>query len=135
MAGTGIATVFVDHDLRILRFTPAATRITNLLPGDVGRPVTQIASNLKAYDRLGDDVRSVLATLEPRTEEVEAGDGRWYTLRIHPYRTLENVVEGAVITFIDVTERRRTDAALMAAFEVAQGRISEVAPPPTESQP
>ncbi len=135
MAGTGIATVFVDHDLRILRFTPAATRITNLLPGDVGRPVTQIASNLKAYDRLGDDVRSVLATLEPRTEEVEAGDGRWYTLRIHPYRTLENVVEGAVITFIDVTERRRTEAALMAAFEVAQGRISEVAPPPTESQP
>jgi two-component system CheB/CheR fusion protein len=106
LAGTGIATVFVDHQLRILRFTPAATRIINLIVTDVGRPVGHIVSNLRGYDRLTQDVQAVLDTLTPRETQVQAVEGHWYTMRILPYRTLDNVIEGAVITFADITELR-----------------------------
>jgi two-component system CheB/CheR fusion protein len=103
LAGTGIDTVFVDHDLRILRFTPAASAIINLIQSDIGRPVAHIASNLVRYDRLVADTRHVLDTLVPKETEVQTADGKFYTLRIQPYRTLENVIEGAVISFIDIT--------------------------------
>jgi len=103
LAGTGIGTVFVDHELRILRFTPAASGILNLIPGDIGRPVAHIASNLVRYDSLVTDTRHVLDTLVPKETEVQTADGKFYTLRIQPYRTLENVIEGAVISFIDIT--------------------------------
>ena len=115
LAGTGIATVFVDHRLRILRFTPTATRIINLIAGDVGRPVGHIVYNLQGYDRLVADVQSVIDTLVPKEIEVQTLDGKWYTLRILPYRTLENVIEGAVITFIDITEMKQTLASLSQA--------------------
>ncbi len=112
LAGTGIATVFVDHQLRILRFTPTATQIINLILGDVGRPVGHIVSKLVGYDRLVQDVKAVLATLTPKEVEVQTAAGRWYVMRIQLYRTLDNVIEGAVITFVDITEMKRTQAAL-----------------------
>lgn len=108
LAGTGIGTVFVDHQLRIMRFTPSATRIINLISGDVGRPVGHIMSNLVGYQHLAADVRSVLDTLVAKEVEVQATDGRWYIMRIMPYRTLENVIEGAVVTFVEITETVRT---------------------------
>jgi len=103
LAGTGIATVFVDPELRVLRFTPAATRILNLIPIDVGRPMGHIAPNLVAYPSLEADTRQVLATLTAREDQVQTRDGRWFRLCIQPYRTLDNVVEGAVLTFVDIT--------------------------------
>jgi len=103
LAGTGIATVFVDPELRVLRFTPAATRILNLIPSDVGRPMGHIAPNLVAYPSLEADTRQVLATLTAREDQVQTRDGRWFRLCIQPYRTLDNVVEGAVLTFVDIT--------------------------------
>jgi two-component system, chemotaxis family, CheB/CheR fusion protein len=106
LAGTGIATVFVDLQLRILRFTPAATRIINLIRSDIGRPVGHIVSNLPGYDKLTEDIQAVLDTLIPREADVQSADGRWYAMRIQPYRTLDNVIEGAVLTFVDVTEAR-----------------------------
>lgn len=109
MAGTGIGTVFVDHELRILRFTPAATRIINLIQADIGRPVGHIVSNLMGYDRLTADVRSVLNDLVPKEMEVRSQTGAWYTMRIQPYRTLNNVIEGAVITFVDITKLKRAN--------------------------
>lgn len=112
LAGTGIGTIFVDHQLRIQRFTPSVTQVINLILGDVGRPVGQIVSNLVGYDRLIEDLRIVLETLVPHEVEVETKTGEWYLLRIRPYRTRENVIEGAVITFTDITEMRRTKAAL-----------------------
>jgi two-component system, chemotaxis family, CheB/CheR fusion protein len=108
LAGTGIATIFVDHNLHILRFTPTATEIINLIPTDIGRPVSHIASNLVEYNQLIPDVTTVLHTLIAREVEVKTSAGRWYTLRIQPYRTLENVIEGAVITFIDISEAKKT---------------------------
>ncbi|MEO8029961.1 MAG: PAS domain-containing protein, partial [Gemmatimonadota bacterium] len=107
LAGTGVGTIFVGHGLRITRFTPTVTQLINLIPTDVGRPVGHIVSNLQGYDRLVEDVQRVLDTLVPFEVEVQSKAGRWFLLRIRPYRTLENVIEGAVITFTDVTEMKQ----------------------------
>lgn len=112
LAGTGIGTVFVDHRLRILRFTPAATRMINLIPADVGRPVGHIVSNLIGYDRLTVDLQAVMDTLIPKELEVQTVEGKWFSLRIQVYRTLDNVIEGAVITFFDISEMKKAEAAV-----------------------
>ena len=104
LAGTGIGTIFVDHQLRIMRFTPATSTIINLILSDVGRPVGHIVSNLVGYGSLVADVQSVLSTLMPKDVEVCTTDGRYFKMRIQPYRTLDNRIEGAVITFVDITE-------------------------------
>ena len=104
LAGTGIGTIFVDHDLCILRFTPAATLIINLILSDIGRPVGHIVSNLVNYDSLVADIKTVLQNLTPKEVDVQTIELKWYTMRMLPYRTLDNVIEGAVITFVDITE-------------------------------
>jgi two-component system CheB/CheR fusion protein len=118
LAGTGIGTVFVDHQLRILRFTPAASSIINLINTDVGRPVAHLVSNLVGYSSLVADVQAVLDTLVSKAVEVRTAEGKSYTMRIQPYRTLENVIEGAVISFVDIAEMVKTRDALHAANEV-----------------
>ncbi len=118
LAGTGIGTVFVDHQLRIMRFTPAASAVINLILSDVGRPVSHIASNLVGYDRLVADVQAVLNTLTPKELNVQTTEGKWHTMRILPYRTLDNVIEGAVICFVDITETVQTREALRKANEL-----------------
>jgi two-component system CheB/CheR fusion protein len=112
LAGTGIGTVFVDHQLRILRFTPAVSQIINLIAGDLGRPVAHVVSNLVGYSSLVADTQAVLSTLMPKEIDVQTTQGNWYTMRIQPYRTLNNVIEGAVITFADITTLKLTEAAL-----------------------
>jgi two-component system CheB/CheR fusion protein len=107
LSGTGIATVFVDHGLRIMRFTPAATRIINLIQSDIGRPAGHIVSNLVGYNSLPEDMQAVLDTLAPKEVEVRTKAGAWYTMRILPYRTLDNVIEGAVLTFVDITTAKQ----------------------------
>ncbi len=104
LSSTGIGTIFVDHQLRILRFTSTATRIINLIPSDVGRPVAHTVSNLVGYTKLVSDTQSVLDSLIPKSVDVQTLEGVWYTMRVLPYRTVDNVIEGAVITFIDITE-------------------------------
>ncbi len=118
LAGTGIATVFVDHQLRLLRFTPAAGQVINLILSDIGRPIGHIVSNLVGYDSLVADIRSVLNTLEFKETAVQTQAGLWFLLRILPYRTLDNVVEGAVITFVDITALRRAQEELRAANQL-----------------
>ena len=115
LAGTGIGSVFIDHRLRILRFTPAASAIINLIATDVGRPVGHLVSNLVGYNQLVADAQEVLATLVTREVDVQTQDGRDYRLRIQPYRTLDNVIEGVVLTFVDVTGLKQTEAALRKA--------------------
>ncbi len=104
LAGTGIATVFVDRQLRILRFTTAAREIIKLIPGDTGRPVGDITSELVGYDRMVADLRAVLDTLVPVAVEVQTTAGKWYMMRIQVYRTMDDTIEGAVITFVDITD-------------------------------
>ena len=107
LAGTGIATLFVDHQLCVVRFTPTATEMINLIQSDIGRPVAHIVSNLVGYDRLVADVQAVLRDLVPREVDVHTKAGVWFQMRIRPYRTLENVIEGAVITFMDITRNKQ----------------------------
>ena len=125
LAGTGIATVFVDHKLHILRFTPTASEILNLILSDVGRPVGHIVSNLRNYDSLVADVKGVLDTLAPKEVQVQTTQDKWFNLRIRPYRTLDNVIEGAVISFVDTTDSVQHHDALLKANELAKfGRLA-----------
>jgi PAS domain S-box-containing protein len=117
LAGTGIATVFVDHSLHILRFTPAATRLINLIQSDIGRPVGHLVSNLAGYDSLPADTQAVLDSLVPKELEVQTKSGVWYAMRILPYRTLDNVIEGAVITFVDVNSLKQAQESLRESEE------------------
>ncbi len=126
LAGTGIATLFVDHQLRILRFTPTATQILNLIQSDVGRPVTHIVSNLDGYDSMAADVQTVLDTLAARDVEVRSQEGQWFMMRIRPYRTLDNVIEGAVVTFADISELKRTEAKLQNALQENRDLLAEL---------
>lgn len=130
LSGTGIATVFVDHSLRILRFTPAATRLINLIQSDIGRPVGHIVSNLVGYNALPADTQTVLDTLTPKELEVQTRAGAWYVMRILPYRTLDNVIEGAVITFVDISTAKRAQAALHdAQIRVTEAIVATVCEP------
>ncbi len=106
MAGTGVGTLFVDNQIRIARFTPSAAQVINLIPSDVGRPLAHTVSNFRSYSTLVKDVEAVLESLTPFEMEAEANDGRWYLLGIRPYRTLDKIVEGAVITFVEITARK-----------------------------
>jgi len=112
LAGTEIATIFVDHALNILRFTPTATRIINLIQADIGRPVGDLVSNLVDYTDFSRDIQTVLDTLIPLECEVQSQAGKWFMMRILPYRTLENVIEGAVITFVDISAAKKAQIAL-----------------------
>jgi two-component system CheB/CheR fusion protein len=107
LAGTGLGTIFVDLGLHIQRFTPAVTAVINLIKTDIGRPLGHIVTNLADYNSLVEDVQEVLNTLVPKNIEVAIKGGEQFMLRIRPYRTLENVIEGAVITFVDITEMVR----------------------------
>ncbi|WP_094228780.1 chemotaxis protein CheB [Methanolobus psychrotolerans] len=103
LARTGVGIIFVNNQLLIQRFTPAATKVINLIPTDVGRPLEHTVSNLLEYNMIP-DIQAVLDTLVPREIESHTHDGELYIVRIQPYRTLKNSIEGAVITFMKQTE-------------------------------
>ena len=110
---TDIATIFLDTTLRVRRFTSQASRLTRLIPGDVGRPITDIASDL-LYPGLAADAREVLDRLNKLEREVALPNGNWYAARILPYRTFENVIDGVVITFTDISASKKLEAELRA---------------------
>jgi two-component system CheB/CheR fusion protein len=110
MDATAIATVFLDRELRINRYTPSAVTLFNLIPSDVGRPLADLATRLE-YTQLGDDARRVLERLVPIEREVGMPDGRWFLSRLLPYRTIEDHIAGVVVCFIDITERKQAEEA------------------------
>jgi two-component system CheB/CheR fusion protein len=118
LSGTGVGTIFVDFNLIIQRFTPPVTQIINLILSDVGRPVGHIVSNLAGYDTLVEDIKAVLDTLIPKEVEVQTKEGAWFLMRIRPYRTIQNVIEGAVITFFDINEIKLAREALRKANDI-----------------
>ena len=108
-----IATLFLDNSLSVRRFTSETSKITKLIPSDVGRPITDIASAL-LYPDLADDARQVLRTLVKADRQIPIADGNWFAARILPYRTLENMIDGVVITFMDITVSKKLEAELRA---------------------
>ena len=108
---TDIATLFLDNNLNVRRFTTQATKIIKLIPGDIGRPITDLASDL-LYPELPDDAREVLRKLGFAEKPVNARDGRWFTVRIMPYRTHDDRIDGVVITFADITVAKTLEAKL-----------------------
>ena len=106
LASTSIATVFLDKEFRIKRFTPAITGLMSLIPTDLGRPIGDILMRF-TDEALLDDARRVLVDLAPLSREVQADDGRWYIRRIMPYRTRDDRIEGVVLTFVDVTDLKK----------------------------
>jgi two-component system CheB/CheR fusion protein len=110
MASTSIATIFLNRDHTITRYTPSAVDLFHLIPGDLGRPLAHLKHRLD-YPELMGDADQVLRTLVPIEREVR-GDGDWFLARLQPYRTVEDHIAGAVLTFVNVTERKRAAEAL-----------------------
>ena len=108
---TDIATLFLDEALKVRRFTPRMTKIFKLIPGDVNRPITDLASDL-VYPELAADAQTVLQTLVFKETAVKTVDERWFSVRIMPYRTLDNRIDGVVITFADITAAKTLEATL-----------------------
>ena len=126
---TDIATLFLDTELNVRRFTPQATKIIKLLPADVGRPITDLASEL-SYPELATDAREVLRTLTSAEKPIGARAGRWYLVRVMPYRTADERIDGVVITFADITAAKTLEAQLRATQAGLEKRVAGRALPP-----
>ncbi|HEX7636940.1 MAG TPA: chemotaxis protein CheB, partial [Burkholderiaceae bacterium] len=111
MDATAIATVFLDRSLRIMRYTPAAVDLFNIIPTDIGRPLSHLNNRLD-YPELDANARAVLQSLIPVEREIRDAQQRWYLVRILPYRAGEDRIAGIVLTLVDVTERKRDQEAL-----------------------
>jgi two-component system CheB/CheR fusion protein len=122
---TDIATLFLDGELRVRRFTSQATKVIKLIPGDIGRPITDQSSSL-LYPELAEDVREVLRTLAFAEREIATRDGRWFIVRTMPYRTLENMIDGVVITFTDITISRTLEAKLKESLALYQAPFEKI---------
>lgn len=117
---TEIATLFLDNDLNVRRFTEQSRKLFSLRDADIGRPLSDLA-NVLDYSGLQDDVREMLRTLTTSQREVSANDGRWFSVRIMPYRTVDNVIQGAVITFVDISVVKQLESTLRGVDSPAVG--------------
>ncbi|MEI6196923.1 MAG: CheR family methyltransferase, partial [Verrucomicrobiota bacterium] len=135
---TDIATLFLDKDLNVRRFTPRATNIIKLIPGDAGRPITDLSTDLR-YPELADDTREVLQKLAPVEKSVATRDGRWFTVRIMPYRTMDDRIDGVVITFANITVAKTLEAKLRgesASLEKhVEDQAADLKPAPKRGKP
>jgi two-component system, chemotaxis family, CheB/CheR fusion protein len=111
MAATDVGILFLDTNLRIKRFTPPVANIFHIKPGDEGRSITDFTHSL-TYDGLETDSRAVLRDLASTEREVRSRNGSWFLMRLRPYRTVDDKIDGVVITYVDISERRRADDAL-----------------------
>ncbi|WP_201980697.1 CheR family methyltransferase [Hymenobacter rubidus] len=125
---TEIATIFLDNDMVIKRFTPPVHRIVSLLPADVGRPITHFANTLR-HETLAQDVQQVLDRLVTVEANIQTTHGEWYAMRILPYRTLDNYISGAVITFTDITDLKTLEAQLQESTRMAESIVETLREP------
>jgi two-component system, chemotaxis family, CheB/CheR fusion protein len=125
MTAIQIATLFLDRDLRIQRFTPSVQELFNIVPGDRGRSISHLTRKLD-YPDLEEDARRVLRDLTPLEREVGAGNGAWFLARLRPYRTLDDRIEGVVLTLVDITDRKHNELALLEAKEYAEAIVMTI---------
>jgi two-component system CheB/CheR fusion protein len=111
-----IAILFLDQNLNVRRFTEFAAKIINIRESDVGRPLSDLTTRLQ-YPKLHDDAEETLRTLLFHEKQVETDDGKWFSVRIMPYRRVDNMIDGVVITLIDITETKQLEAKLRQGSE------------------
>jgi len=121
---TEIATLFLDGERKVRRFTPQVTSIIHLISSDIGRPVSDLTMVLD-YPGLHDDAGQVLQNLLPCERQAAAHDGRWFHIRILPYRTQDNRIDGVVLTFNDITQTKALETTVREALAVLQSRFEE----------
>ncbi len=125
LASTDIGTIFLDKDLLVRKFTPAITRTVNLMEMDLGRPINHITHKIINEDFIA-DVNRVLKTLVPIEKEVQGQEMEWFLLRINPYRTKDNYIKGIVITFIDVTDKIKTQKSFQESENLYRGFFENI---------
>ena len=128
MAATGIATLFLDRDGRIMRYTPPVVDLFNVRPADRGRPVADLTHRLE-YDELEQDAARVLDRLIPVEREIRDKRDRWYLTRLLPYRSREDRIEGVVVTFVDITARKHAEEELRRARDYAESIVETLHEP------
>ncbi len=124
IATAEIGTLFLDPQLRIKLFTPPLVKHFNVTKADLGRAITDFTHRLE-YDGIENDAKNVLESLVPMEAEVKTRDGGWLMMRIRPYRTVDNVIDGVVLTFADVTEMKRAEESLAAELR-AMTRLQQL---------
>jgi two-component system CheB/CheR fusion protein len=125
---TRIATIFLDRELRIMRFTPEATRVVSLIGGDVGRPLADLVAKME-YPELVEDAQATLRELTPRGREVRGTDGAWYLAHMGPYQTSDNIVDGLVLTFVDISAVEEAQGEERKARALAEAIVGAVREP------
>ncbi len=125
---TDIGTVILDTELRLKRFTPAATRFFRLIPSDLGRPLTDIVTTLE-YPGMDDDMQQVLRDLQGVSREVRSRDGRWYAVHLIPYRARGNVIAGVILTFTDISDLKKAEIETREARELAENILAALPGP------
>ncbi|SMX25805.1 chemotaxis protein CheB [Boseongicola aestuarii] len=128
LSSSGIATVFLDRDLNIMRFTPTTRNLFNVIANDMGRPFSDITGKIDDPALLA-DAEQVLEHLTPIEADVRADDGKWFIRRILPYRTRDKKIDGVVITFLDVTELKALQQASQKAQNFAEAIVGTVREP------
>jgi two-component system CheB/CheR fusion protein len=125
--GTAIATLFLDRELKIKRFTEQARQVVRLIATDVGRPIGDLVSEVR-YERLTEDAQHVLTTLIPHESEVQTVRGEWLLVRMLPYRTSQNMIDGVVITFVNIDRVKHAEQ-LASSRALAQSIVQTVRAP------
>ena len=125
---TEIAIIFLDNDLNIRRFTKEATKLVKMRKSDIGRPISDIVSNLM-YDNLMDDIQDVIETVTFKEVEIETNTSEWLAAKIMPYKTSKNVIDGVLITFTNITKRKKETNTAVNAFEFADSIVQGISDP------
>ena len=125
---TGIAIVFVDNELNIRRFTEESTKLIKLIESDIGRPLADFNLNIN-YPDIVDDINKVVEKLNPIEKEVTTTQGEWYNVRITPYKTSKNIINGATITFTNINNLKKTQEKIEAALNYSNDIINTIREP------
>jgi two-component system, chemotaxis family, CheB/CheR fusion protein len=124
MSATDIATLFLDRELRIRHYTPGMRDLFNIMPGDRGRPIKHLTHSLR-YTQFFEDVEAVLRTLVPIEREVQGEEGGWFLLRMRPYRTVDDRIEGVIFTFVEITRLKAAEEQLVELNATLEQRVLE----------
>jgi two-component system, chemotaxis family, CheB/CheR fusion protein len=124
MSATEIATLFLDRELRIRHYTPGMQELFSIMPGDRGRPIKHLTHSLQ-YTQFFEDAEAVLRTLVPIEREVQGEGGSWFLLRMRPYRTLEDRIEGVIFTFVEITRLKRAEEQLVELNASLEQRVEQ----------